>query len=156
MTWLDIVVVATVALSALYGFWKGLIRAVLGVAGLLVGFFVAGLYYQRLADRLWPDGGAWTTAVAYVIILVAVLAAAALIAGLLSRLIHMTPLGIVDRVLGLAAGLLVAALGWALAFTLVLAVIPGADATLGESVIVSGLVSWLAAMRGLPPGGPTA
>ena len=155
MTWLDIVVVTTVALSALYGFWKGLIRAVLGIAGLLGGFFVAGLYYQQLATRLWPDGGAWTIAAAYAIIFVAVLAAAALMAGLLSRLIHMTPLGILDRVLGLAAGLLVAALGWALAFTVVLAVLPGADTILGESAIVSGLVGWLAAMRGLPPGGPT-
>jgi uncharacterized membrane protein required for colicin V production len=39
-----------------------------------------------------------------------VLIAATLICRMLSRLIHMTPLGIVDRALGLAAGVLVALL----------------------------------------------
>jgi membrane protein required for colicin V production len=156
MTWLDIVVVATVVLSAIYGFWKGLIRAVLGIAGLLGGFFVAGLYYQQLAAKLWPDGALWTSAAAYVIILVAVLAAAALVAGMLSRLIHMTPLGIIDRVLGLAAGLVVAALGWALVFTIILATVPGADATLGDSELASELIRWLTAIRGLPQGSPPA
>jgi membrane protein required for colicin V production len=156
MTWLDIVVVATVFLAALYGFWKGLVRAVLGVAGLLGGVFVAGLYYQQLAARLWPDGGLWTSAAAYVIILVAVLTTAALLAGLLSRLIHMTPLGIIDRVLGLAAGLLVAALGWALLFTIIVTTMPGASASLSDSAIASELVRWLASLRGLPPGSPPA
>lgn len=156
MAWLDIVVVTTFVLSALYGFWKGLIRAVLGIAGLLGGFFVAGLYYQQLAARLWPDGDLWTSAAAYVIILVAMLVTAALVAGALSRLIHMTPLGIIDRALGLVAGLMIAALGWALLFTIILATVPGTSAALGDSGLVSELVEWLAAVRGLPQGNPPA
>lgn len=150
MTWLDVTVVATVCLSALYGLWKGIVRAVVGIAGLLAAFMIAGAFYRDLAARLWPGGGLWTYAAAYAIVLVAIMLTAAIIAAFLARLIHMTPLGVIDRSLGLVAGLLVAALGWALLFTFVLAAIPGADTFLGDSAIVSALVRLLAGIRGLP------
>jgi membrane protein required for colicin V production len=150
MTWLDIAIVATICLCAAYGFWKGIIRAIIGVAGLLGGLLIAGAYYRELAFKLWPDGGAWTSAAAYAIILLAVLVAAALVAALLSRLVHMTPLGIVDRALGLAAGLLVAVLGWGLLLTIAAAIIPGADEALADSALACAVMDLLASVRGLP------
>ena len=156
MTWLDIAVVATVCLSAAYGLWKGIIRAVVGIAGLIGGLLLAGAFYRELALKLWPVGGSWTNAAAYAIILFGTLIAAGIVAGLLSKLVHMTPRGIVDRVLGLAAGLLVALLGWALVLTVIAAVIPGADTALADSALAYGLIHWLTAVRGLPAsqGGP--
>jgi len=156
MTWLDIAVVATVCLSAAYGLWKGIVRAIVGIAGLIGGILLAGAYYHELALKLWPAGGSWTNAAAYAIILFGTLLAAAIVAGLLSRLVHMTPLGIIDRALGLTAGLLVALLGWALVLTVIAAVIPGADTALADSALAYGLIHWLTAVRGLPAsqGGP--
>jgi len=151
MTWLDIAVVATICLCAAYGFWKGIVRAIVGIAGLLGGLVIAGAYYRELALKLWPDGGAWTSAAAYAIILLGVLVAAALVATILSRLIHMTPLGIVDRALGLAAGLLVGILGWGLVLTIAAAIIPGADEALADSALACTLMDLLANVRGLPP-----
>ncbi len=153
MTWLDIAVVATILLSAAYGFWKGIIRAVVGVAGLIGGLLLAGTFYERLAVALWPAGGAWTKIAAFAIILIAVLVAAAVLAGLLFRLVHMTPLGIIDRAVGLAAGLIIVALGWALLLTFVLSNIPGADSMLADSTVATTLVHWLATMRGVPSSG---
>jgi len=150
MTWLDIAVVATICLSAAYGLWKGIVRAIIGVAGLLGGLLLAGNYYRVLADSLWPQGGSWTGIAAFALIFFGVLIAAALIAGLLSRLIHMTPLGIVDRALGLAAGVLVALFGWGLILTITVALIPGADAALADSALAYGLINLLGALRGLP------
>jgi membrane protein required for colicin V production len=156
MTWLDIAVVATVCLSAAYGLWKGIVRAIVGIAGLIGGLLLAGAFYRELALKLWPVGGSWTNAAAYAIILFSTLIAAGIIASLLSRLVHMTPLGIVDRVLGLTAGLLVALLGWAFVLTVIVAVIPGADTALADSALAYGLIHWLATVRGLPAsqGGP--
>jgi membrane protein required for colicin V production len=153
MTWLDIAVVATILLSAAYGFWKGIIRAVVSIAGLLGGLLLAGTFYAQLARALWPAGSAWTLVAAFAIILIVVLVAAALLAGLLFRLVHMTPLGIVDRVIGLAAGVIVIALGWALLLTFVLSNITGANSMLAESTVAVALVHWLAAIRGLPGSG---
>ena len=151
MMWLDFAVVITVCLSAAYGFWKGIVRAIVGVAGLLGGIAIAGAFYQPLAQKLWPDGGALTHATAYAIILIAVLMAAAILASLLARLVHMTPLGIVDRSLGLAVGLLVALLGWALLLSVVLSAMPGTDTALSDSAVAHALIRWLATVRGLPP-----
>jgi len=150
MTWLDIAVAATVCLSAAYGLWKGIVRAVVGIAGLIGGILLAGAFYRELALKLWPMGGSWTNAAAYAIILFGTLLAAGIVAAVLSRIVHMTPLGIVDRVLGLTAGVLVALLGWALVLTIIVTVIPGADAALADSALAYGLIHWLAAVRGLP------
>jgi len=156
MTWLDIAVVVTVCLSAAYGLWKGIVRAIVGIAGLIGGILLAGAFYQELALKLWPVGGSWTNPAAYAVIFFGTLIAAGIIAGLLSRIVHMTPLGIVDRVLGLTAGLLVALLGWALVLTIIVAVMPGADTALADSALAYRLIHWLAAVRGLPAsqGGP--
>jgi membrane protein required for colicin V production len=150
MTWLDIAVVASILLAGAYGFWKGIVRAVVSVAGLLGGLVLAGTYYPHLALALWPAGEAWTKVAAFAIILIAILVLAAMVAAFLFRLVHMTPLGIVDRVLGLAAGLLIVGLGWALLLSLVFANVPGAHATLIDSSVAITFIRWLAAIRGLP------
>jgi membrane protein required for colicin V production len=150
MVGLDIAVVATVCLSSAYGWWKGIVRAIIGIVGVLAGIMLAGAFYRDLALRLWPDGGALTQVAAYAIILIGILISAAIVAGLLSRIIHMTPLGIVDRALGLTAGLLIAVLAWALLLTIALAVIPGADAALADSAVGYRLVRLLASIRGSP------
>lgn len=156
MSWIDIAVVATAGLSAAYGLWKGIVKAVIGIAGLLGALLLAGSYYRALAAALWPAGGYWTLIAAYAMILFGVLITAALIAGLLSHVIHMTPLGMVDRGLGLAAGLLVALLGWGLLFTLITTLVPGAAAALGDSVLACRLMDFLAAVRGLSTTGGAA
>ncbi|MBN1152637.1 MAG: CvpA family protein [Dehalococcoidia bacterium] len=150
MTWLDIAIVVSICLCALYGLWKGIVRAVIGVVGLLGALLLAGANYRELAQALWPTGGGWTSAAAYAIIFFGVLIATALIAGLLSRLIHMTPLGIIDRALGLTAGLLVALLGWGLVLTILMTAVPGADAALADSMLAYRLIQFLSAVRGLP------
>jgi uncharacterized membrane protein required for colicin V production len=151
MTGLDLAIVITVCLSAAYGFWKGIVRAIVGIAGLLGSIAVAGAFYQALALKLWPDGGAWTRAAAYAIILIAILVIAAIVASVLARLVHMTPLGIVDRSVGLAAGLALALLGWALVLTLVVSIMPGPDTALSDSAVAQTLIRWLATARGIPP-----
>jgi len=154
MTWLDITVVGTIVLAAAYGFWKGIIRAIVGVAGLLGGFLLAGTFYSQLALALWPSGDAWTKAAAFAIILIAILVAAAILAAFLFRLVHMTPLGIIDRIIGLAVGLVLVTLGWALVLTFVLANMPGADSALADSTVAIGLIRLLADIRGLPASEP--
>ena len=151
MTWLDVAVTITICLLAAFGFWKGIVRAVIGIAGLLGGILLAGSLHRQVAAVLWPSGGTWSLIAAYAVILIATLIAAALLAALLSRLIHMTALGMADRIVGLAAGAIVAALGWALLLALLVPLSPGLADLVSQSPIARLLIDWGPAANYLPP-----
>ncbi|MBE9505393.1 MAG: CvpA family protein [Chloroflexi bacterium] len=151
MTWLDVAVTVTICLLAAFGFWKGIVRAVIGIAGLLGGILLAGSLHRQVAAMLWPSGGTWSLIAAYAVILIAMLIVAALLAALLSRLVHMTALGMVDRIVGLAAGAIVAALGWALLLALLVPLSPGLADLVSQSPIARLLIDWGPAANYLPP-----
>lgn len=52
MNWLDWLIVVIVALSAFQGLRRGLLASLAGLAGTLVGLFVAYTYYRPLAEYL--------------------------------------------------------------------------------------------------------
>lgn len=151
MTWLDVAVTVTICLLAAFGFWKGIVRAVIGIVGLLGGILLAGTLHQQVAATLWPSGGTWSLIAAYALILIATLIVTALLAALLSRLIHMTALGTVDRMVGLAAGATAAALGWALLLALLVPLSPGLADLVSQSPIVRLLLNWSLTLNCLPP-----
>ncbi len=151
MTWLDVAVTVTICLLAAFGFWKGIVRAVIGIAGLLGGILLAGALHRQVAAMLWPSGGTWSLVAAYAIILIATLIVAALLAALLSRLIHMTALGMVDRIVGLAVGAIAAALGWALLLALLVPLSPGLADLVSQSPVVRLLLDWSLTVNCLPP-----
>ena len=142
MTWLDVAITVTICLLAAFGFWKGIVRAVIGIAGLLGGLVIAGSLHRQVAALLWPSGGTWSLIAAYAVVLIATLIVAALLAALLSRLIHMTALGMVDRLIGLAVGAIVATLGWALLLTLLVSLSSGFADLVSQSPIARLLLYW--------------
>ncbi len=150
MTWLDVVVTVSICLLAAFGFWKGIVRAVISVAGLFVGILLAGSLHRQAAATLWPSGGTWSLIAAYAVVLIATLFVAALLAALLSRLIHMTALGMIDRIVGLAVGAVVAILGWALLLALLVALSPGFADLVSQSPVARLLLDWSLAANGLP------
>lgn len=151
MTWIDIAVLATICILAGFGFWKGIVRAVIGIAGFLGGLLLAGALYRPLAEMIWPSGGTGSLIAAYAIIFFATLVVAAIVAALLSRVIHMTVLGVVDRVIGLVAGGFVAAMGWALLLALLVSLSPSMAELVAESPLAQALVDWSPAARHLLP-----
>jgi len=142
MTWLDVAITVTICLLAAFGFWKGIVRAVIGIAGLLGGLVIAGSLHRQVAALLWPSGGTWSLIAAYGVVLIATLIVAALLAALLSRLIHMTALGMVDHLIGLAVGAIVATLGWALLLTLLVSLSSGFADLVSQSPIARLLLYW--------------
>ncbi len=52
MSWLDIVLIVALAISTFLGLKVGIIKAVLSLAGVIVGVVLAGQYYVALADVL--------------------------------------------------------------------------------------------------------
>jgi len=106
MNWLDIVLLVAIALATVAGLGIGIIRAGLSLAGLVVGVVLAGHYYlpfsQLLDSFLQP---AIAKVVAFAIILIAVMVAAAFLAMFLKRGASVIKLGWADRLGGAVFGL---------------------------------------------------
>ena len=131
MNWVDLVMLAVLALSALLAFMRGLVREVLGVAAWVLAALVASPYgvfpmVQPWVRQQFPDP---TTAdiVAFGTVFLIVLIVLWLIAGIIARTVQDSALGGLDRTLGLVFGLARGAALLAVAYILVGMAIPVAN-----------------------------
>ena len=111
MNWLDIVIIVVIVISAFGGLKNGLIRAVLSLAGLIVGVVLAGRYYMPLSEQLAfiPQDNI-ARIVAFAIILIGMMIVAGLLASLLTWTVSAVMLGWVNRIGGAVFGLVFGAI----------------------------------------------
>lgn len=114
MTIFDYAVLAGIALSVLFGFWRGVVSELLALLAWVLAIVLGRLFAPKLAPELarWIHDSALQYAVAFVAIAIAVLFLAAGVRLLASGLLRVIGLGLIDRLLGamfgLARGVLVA------------------------------------------------
>lgn len=124
MNWVDWLLTLTVLFAAWRGLWTGFIAGIFRAGGLLVGWLLALQYRGTLGNYLVhllqgalpaarsPAGFPWLfafpfwEAVAFLLILLAVVSLAGWVGSLGSRLAGLLLLGPLDRLLGLACGAL--------------------------------------------------
>lgn len=107
MNWVDLVILAVILLSALIGFMRGFVREVLGIGAWVLAAFVAVTWFhpaQQLARR-YIDNPDIADPVAFVVLFLLVLIVLSIVAGWIGRLARASPLGGVDRSLGVLFGL---------------------------------------------------
>lgn len=111
-TFFDVTILIVALIFAVMGVKDGLIREVFRFGALLGGFFAGFCYYQDLAVHLKAvSSNPKAVSITAFIIIFLVVAVLILILGFIVRkLINFAFLGVVDRILGLALGLLKAAL----------------------------------------------
>ncbi len=111
MNWLDFVLLAIVVVSGIGGMRIGLIKAAFTVAGVIVGWIIAG----QLSDEVGSlfdssiSNDTIVTTISYAIIVVASAGVASYIAKIVRPMLTILTLGLssmVDRLVGLAIGLL--------------------------------------------------
>ncbi|HET8995759.1 MAG TPA: CvpA family protein [Acetobacteraceae bacterium] len=107
MTWVDLAVLGVLAVSALLAFLRGFVREVLGIGAWIGAAAVAvwGAQYARTPVERWIDSPDWAEPVALIGIFLVALIILLLVAHLLGRLVRGSPLGGLDRTLGLLFGL---------------------------------------------------
>jgi len=111
MNWLDIAVLVAIAISVLLGLRIGIIKAVLSLAGIIVGVILAGRYYAPLSEQLsFIPQASIAKIVAFAIILVGVMVIAGVLASLLKRVASVTMLGWVNYLGGAVFGLVLGAI----------------------------------------------
>ena len=107
MSWLDIAIIVIIGIAAFTGLKIGILKAVLTLAGVIVGIILAGRFYVALADRLtFIPQETLARVVAFAIILAAAILVASIIASVLKWLVSMVLLGWVNRLGGALLGLI--------------------------------------------------
>jgi len=151
MNWLDIVIIVIAALLGLLGLWRGAIKAAFGIAGLIGGIALAGHYYQPLANILSPSGATWAKIAAYAIILVATLVVAGIIGWFVAKLVHITMLGWVDRLVGFILGAAIGSMLCAAILAIVSKYLPSMEAVIAQSVVARFLMEQFPLLLALLP-----
>jgi membrane protein required for colicin V production len=107
MTWVDLVVLAVLAVSAALAFMRGFVREVLGLAGWVgaIAAAVWGLPLLRPWLTHWMHPSPWIDPAGFVAIFLVALIVLLPIAGVIGRAVRNSPLGGLDRTLGLVFGL---------------------------------------------------
>ena len=150
MNWLDIVIAIILVIQVIVGLSQGLIKALLGLIGLIVGIVLAGRFYENLGSRLtFIDNPDAANVAAFVAILLIVWVVFSIIATILTKIVSAVFLGWVNKLGGAVFGLLMGALfvGAALA---VWAKFFGSDA-LADSVLATFLLDKFPVVLALLP-----
>ena len=107
MNWLDIVIIVIIAISAFIGLKIGLIKAVLSLAGLIVGVILARLYYVPLSEQLtFISQVTLAKVAAFAIIMIGVMIIAGILAMILKWVASLIMLGWVNRIGGAIFGVI--------------------------------------------------
>jgi membrane protein required for colicin V production len=109
LNYLDILAILILLLSVLTAAAKGLMLELLSLASVIVGLFLAAMFYPRLASMLGMvgiDGDLVASFLAFVMIFIGTLIAGAIVSGAVNRVLKHLHLKWMDRLLGGAFGLL--------------------------------------------------
>jgi len=111
MSWLDIIILVIIVITTLIGLKVGIIKALLSMAGVVVGVILAGRYYVLLAEHLtFIPQPSLAKLVAFVIILIVVMIIAAVLASLIKWVVSAILLGWVNRLGGAVFGFVLGAI----------------------------------------------
>ena len=102
MNWIDIAIMTIIALSCLFGLWRGLIKEVFSLVTWVAALIIARVYSGSLAPLFSGTFEGETTryVAAFAVLFLATIIVGALINHLLSKLLTIAGLKLTDRLLG--------------------------------------------------------
>ena len=152
MSWLDLVIVVVLVVGAFLGLRMGIIKAVLFLAGVIVGVVLAGQYYAALADVLpfFLETSSAAKVVAFAIILIVVMVIALVLARLLKWAASVVMLSWVNHLGGAVLGLVLGAI-FCGALLAIWVKWVGAGDTITESIVAAILLDKFPLILGLLP-----
>ena len=111
LSWFDVIFGVLIVFLAIRGVLHGFIREFFGLAGIVGGVYVASVYGEVVGA--WMSANVYSfknpsaiTLVGFLVLLVSVWAVALLVAEVLQRLVALSALGVVNRLLGFIFGAL--------------------------------------------------
>lgn len=152
---LDYVLIAIIAIGAIYGIQRGALRMVTSVLSLGAAFYIAAVYYTRagaFAESQFGVRPAIGSVIGYLIVFAIIFAAVEMIGGAAIRLLQLAHLSPLDRLAGGIMGAGVAAALAGLTVILIATAMPPDSPMLRESRLVPMLLAYNQALVGSIPG----
>jgi membrane protein required for colicin V production len=107
LNWLDLLIVLLISLSAFFGYRKGFLRKVLGIAGIILGFILAIRFYKPITGMLSTMSGSnssFISVIAFLLVIGIVFGLAVWVARFIAGMNSGTSLA--DKILGAITGFL--------------------------------------------------
>lgn len=109
MNWVDAVILIILIFFVIKGWRRGLIRSLIGVVGFFLSLFLTASYLnwaKELLLRFFSLPSSVAAIIGFLMIFLILLALFHIVGSMIQRLVHLTPLGILDTLGGMALGLL--------------------------------------------------
>ena len=149
----DILFIVIILLSTVFAFFKGMVREIIGIGVIVLGFALAVLYYRVPAAKLAGFGCSETVAglLGFLGIFLGCVLLGAIIAFIIDRFLKAVKLKWMDRLLGAIFGFL---RGWILSSIIVLALtaFPALNSFTARSLLVPYLLGSAGILIHLTPG----
>jgi len=122
----DVLVVTILTYGLIRGIFRGLVREISSIVGVLGGFYAAYTYYPHVARLIspWISDVAYLNIVSYMIVFSVVVIVVGILAVVIKYLLNIAYLGWVDRVCGALFGLLKGGLVVCVVFIVLTAFLP--------------------------------
>lgn len=126
----DILIITILAYGLIRGIFRGLVREISSIVGVLGGFYAAYTYYPHVARLIspWISNPAYLNILSYMAVFSAVVIVVGVLAVVIKYLLNIAYLGWVDRVCGALFGVLKGGLVSCVLFIVLTAFLPkGSD-----------------------------
>jgi membrane protein required for colicin V production len=122
----DIIVIIILAYSLIRGVFRGVVREISSIIGVLGGFYAAYTYYPRFAQLIapWVSDPGYRNILSFMVIFSAVVIVVAILAVVIKYLLNIAYLGWIDRFSGAVFGLVKGALVCCVIFIVLTAFLP--------------------------------
>lgn len=106
MNFFDYILISIVGLSMVLSIWRGFVREIISVVGLVLAFVIASRISGDAGSLLssWISNDSLANVVGFVLVFVLVMVVVGLIGAMVRKLIHMADLSATDRTLGVFFG----------------------------------------------------
>lgn len=96
----DIIVIAAIGILTIIGLWKGMVKQLFGLAGLIAGYMLAMRFYQPCSKYLTSFHPGTAKAISFIAILLACILVAHIIGWVVGRFFAISGLGFLNRIVG--------------------------------------------------------
>ncbi|WP_038247167.1 CvpA family protein [Ghiorsea bivora] len=106
MNYFDYILITIVGLSMVLSIWRGFVREIISLIGLILAFFIAGRMSSDVGALLhdWIENNTIANVAGFVLIFVFIMIVVGLISALIRKLVDMADLTATDRTLGVFFG----------------------------------------------------